>query len=151
MRLADRFFAFWRLPAWTDAVQVLLWLMAWAWVAVLAALGMVFARASLRFTDSFGAAFSAVFVLLLLVWLLAGCWFVSEAYRGWRAGHPHGRGWAVVIAGLLLMNSVPLLFMDGDPGTVNLAARAVGAAFGVALLVAVFTTKPPQADTATTA
>ena len=148
MRLVDRLFAFWRLPAWTDAVQVLLWLVGWGVVLSVAVVGAVGARTlrGLVFTRGepvflLAAGVAAVMVLL---WLSVGCWVVSEAYGGWRAGHPHGRQWAILIAILLLMNSVPLFFMDADVGPVNLALRAVLAAFGLALLVACVTTKPPR-------
>lgn len=151
MLLADRFFAFWRLPAWSDPVQVLLWLMGWALAtAFVVALGLsglmsVFALGDWSGDGGAFFGFVMVFALLMIVgWFVVGSWFISEAYRGWRIGHPHGRQWAFVIAGLLLFNVVAMLLMERQLGPGQAAMFALEAAFGVALLVAALTTKPPS-------
>ncbi|MHB1260731.1 MAG: hypothetical protein ACYC2H_03345 [Thermoplasmatota archaeon] len=161
MRLSDRLFAFWRLPAWTDAVQVLLWLLGWA--AIAGVLGLLGAAIATMFafsavgSDALGPVVLLAFtlqLLSLLVSLVGASWFVSEAYRGWRNGHPHGRQWAVLIGGLLLLPGVTRVFQRPMPlgdgwSTAYLAYVSIAAACGVALLVAVVTTKPPSPPAST--
>lgn len=157
MRWEDRLFAFRRLPAGGDVVQVLLWIVGWAVVAgflMLVAFAVWGFRVLLDLGgvsgDSRGFAITAVAVSAAstLVWFGLACWSVSEAYGGWRAGHPHGKGWTLVIAALLLMNGAAPLVMRFEVGTVQRVASSLTAAFGIALLVAVFTTKPPQREPA---
>ncbi|MEA3137163.1 MAG: hypothetical protein QOJ26_168 [Thermoplasmata archaeon] len=153
MRVVDRLFAFWRFPAWSDAVQVLLWLMGWALATAFAALlafvgrtwGLGISHWQGEGAGTFGliTAFAAA---MMLGWFVVGCWFISEAYRGWRVGHPHGRQWALVIAALLLFNVVGMVLMERRLAPLQTAMFAAEAALGVALLVATLTTKPPAAQ-----
>lgn len=148
--IADRLFAFWRFPTWSDPVQVLLWLMGWilatAFLVAASLSGLASGVANLGSGrgDTFFGVVLALAVVIMLGWFVAGCWFVSEAYRGWRMGHPHGRQWAFVIAGLLLFNVAGMMLMDRHIDPSQAAMFAVEAAFGVALLVATLTTKPPS-------
>ncbi|HJQ92900.1 MAG TPA: hypothetical protein VJ874_01290 [Candidatus Thermoplasmatota archaeon] len=150
MRLADRLFAFRRLPAWSDAVQVLLWLMGLIliglFVALMAYLGPGWIRdfRSLSGEPWSAALIPVIIIILTLGWFVVGSWFLSEAYGGWRVGHPHGKGWAIVIGVLLIMNGAGPLFIGVEVEGLQHAGYSLGAAFGVALLVAVFTTKPPH-------
>jgi len=150
MHLADRLFAFRKRPAWSDAVQVLLWLMGWLLVALfavlLAYLVPVWVRGFRTLPDD---AWSFVFIpvigiALTVGWFFMGAWFLSEAYGGWRAGHPHGKGWSIVIGVLLILNGAGPLFIGLEVEGIRQAGYSLGAAFGVALLVAVVTTKPPH-------
>lgn len=164
MRLADRLFAFRRLPAWTDAVQVLLWMLAWLVVLALLAL-LLFQYVPVVRVLSGGrpGEFGAVFALAMLLSLVLtvggavmGCWFVSEAYGGWRAGHRHGRQWAILIGALLLLSPLMTLafLIAGEPRIVEGAQPvilAVQTALGLALLIASLTTKPPTPRPPTTA
>lgn len=161
MRLADRLFAFRRPPEWTDAVQVLLWLLGWAVLVggavFLVAAYIPMAWAMVRFGTGLGPTMWLALAFSFLVvfgWGLVGSWFVSEAYGGWRVGHRHGRQWALVIAVLMLASAVWAIVMrfslrseplpDMGAGTASLLACE--AAFGLALLVATLTTKPPSAE-----
>lgn len=151
MLLADRLFAFWRFPAWSDPVQVLLWLMGWALATAfgvaLALSGLLSGFAIGKWSwggDALVGLFLLVALGMILGWFVVGCWFISEAYRGWRIGHPHGRQWAFVIAGLLLFNVGGMVLMERRLGPGQAAMFALEAAFGVALLVATLTTKPPS-------
>lgn len=151
MRIADRLFAFWRFPAWSDPVQVLLWLMGWALATAFGvALGLsgLVSGSAISYGSGRGDTLLGlvlVFAMVMMLgWFVVGCWFISEAYRGWRIGHPHGRQWAFVIAGLLLFNVVGMVLMERHLGPSQAAMFAVEAAFGVALLVATITTKPPS-------
>lgn len=162
MRLADRLFAVWRMPAWSDPVQVLLWMLGWA-VAVVAlvslALGPVRLAVSLSRrgpADDLSMLALGLMTLVTLGAAIMASWFVSEAYRGWRAGHPHGRQWCWVIGSLLLL---PLFLAMAGPGAETLRREgiqgspyamvvALEAAIGLSLLVASLTTKPPGTQAA---
>src|SRR5688572_28853068 len=80
MRLADRLFAFRRLPAWTDAVQVLLWLMGWILVSLLA---LLLAYLGPRWISGFrslsdetwsSALIPVIIIVLTLGWFVVGSW-----------------------------------------------------------------------------
>lgn len=157
MRVADRLFAFRRLPAWRDPVQVALWLVGWVGVGSVLLLLVVqygpvaslFAAGGSPGEYGFLVVVALLFSFVVVVgWALAGCWFVSEAYRGWRAGQPRGRQWTITV-GLLLLLSAALFFRNaGDDAWAALVLGLLVVA-GLALLVAVASTRlpaPPEAD-----
>lgn len=157
VRLVDRLFSFWRLPAWSDAVQVLLWLLGWSVVlafAVVAALLLPIYLRGASLGDDWGQTFRVVGLITLLMtagWFIVGAWFISEAYRTWRVGHRYGRQWTAMIGVFLVLSVAGFFLSPEDQGTVGLAGIALRAAFGLALLVACFTTKPPSSSPITTA
>jgi hypothetical protein len=157
MRLAERLFAFWRLPSRSDPVQILLWILGWAlvvsFVGLLAsAIAPWIGQTGFLNRPGRGLVITAILVSFFSMagWFVAGCWFVSEAYRGWRAGHRHGRQWTVLIAALLLLGVLGLAMGDMlDP--IQRALFAIEVAFGIALLVACFFTKLPAPPVVATA
>jgi hypothetical protein len=148
MRLADRLFAFRRLPAWGDAVQVLLWILGWAVIVGFLVSMADTLRTSAAVAGARGSSFMVMAIVLFLgstlVWLLGACWFVSEAYGGWRSGHRHGKQWTLVIASILLMGVFGLaMALRTDMRPFHLALFAAEVAFGLGLLIACLTTAQP--------
>lgn len=153
MRLSDRLFAYWRMPAWEDRVQVLLWLMGWAMVAlflVSVARQVAPLLGSMRDFPAFSDRLLLVLAVMIAGWVVSALfasWCLSEAYGGWRSGHPHGRQWSLLIAVLLLV-PLPIALFGGllDAAASSLAniVVAVETALGLTLLLMVLTTKMPE-------
>lgn len=151
MRLLDRLAAYRHAPEWSDRVQVLLWLLGWSVpVGVLLIFGLFLAALASTgglvpwFRSGAFAVASLLALLYVLGWAVVGSWFVSEAYRTWRAGSRNGKYWSMGIGAYLVFSLLPLLAFGSDDD-VRTGVAAVRASLGFMLLILAVVTPLPEA------